>query len=197
MATLGTWDFTGSNGTAAPSGWTVRSGTWRIQDNQLAQTDAWGSRLIYYPITSADQWMELDWDAVDAASPFLMAMAVRYNNTNDDPQAEGAYVLRVDPEGSGSLTLYRGYSWLGSASGFDWGDVLRLEAEGTTIRVLHNSVQVISVTDSGRSSGGGAALTVQPSSASSGNRWDNLSVGDFSAGGGPATPGPYWGVLAN
>lgn len=60
-------------------------------------------------------------------------------------------------------------------------DVIRLEANGTTIRILVNGVVKISVTDSSVTTGNPGIFI--SSGAVNGSKWDNFAAGDFAGAG--------------
>ncbi len=172
--------FTATDGTAALARppWTVNSGTWTVSSNRMTQTEAFGARLIRYSdAISGDQWIEVDITALDS----LAEVSVRYTNTNNDPQVDGAHRVYVALDGS--LSLY-GTAFLGSAGALALPFTLRLEAQGESIRVFRNGTSVISVTDTGCRLTGAPALSLQPDATPT-NTWDNVSVGNF---GGPGVP---------
>jgi hypothetical protein len=89
---------------------------------------------------------------------------------------------------SASGTLLVNYSGTVSV-----GDIIRLEAQGTTLRVFQNGTQRISTTDTSIASGRAGIHINLPGSQFDTAVLDNWEGGDFSTGGG----GPLFGKLIN
>ncbi|MGB0971912.1 MAG: hypothetical protein ACPGVG_13270 [Mycobacterium sp.] len=78
-------------------------------------------------------------------------------------------------------------SSLGSWSGLAAGDVLKIEAEGTTIKAYVNGVERISITDSTHTTGR-QGLTAY---SGTGAVWDDFEAGVVGGGGGSSAPVLY------
>lgn len=88
--------------------------------------------------------------------------------------------INSNPAGSWQLAKFIAGAFTDLNDGTDaWasGDTARLEAQGTTIRVLRNGVQIFSVVDGGIPTGGGAGIVY--SSTATGETIDDFEGGDF------------------
>lgn len=158
----------------------------QIKDNQLRMVESTTVKgYAYYSATvGADQFSQLTYVADDA----LNGPAVRIDSAGDETNAT-MYLAMCDAAG-GNIHLYKfvgvsfeeslgtqigtaAYSWVG-------GEDVRIEANGTTIKVLIDGVEKISVTDSAISSGYfGCGAPLKASGFSDFGDWDDWSGGDL------------------
>ncbi len=156
---------------AAASGF---SGNWGLVSN-AAQTTSGGFNVSYYSGVSfpSDQWAEGVIGGLPAGKS--AGVAVRANNSSGD-----AYVFLYDVN-DGAVRMYKFVGGSPTQLGTDVsvtgsiGSVLRLDAQGTTIRGIVDGVTKISVTDSAISAGS-AGLYAGSTSCVPIDGW---SAGDF------------------
>ena len=173
--TLFTDAFTGANGTSLPTHdatWSNLSGTGEIQSNAMADGNSGsGSRSEVNLTTEDDQAVEAVLAEGGGATCYLFARHTSTGSGLLDFSGYAAYLA------GGTFIVFSRYD-SGSETnlnfdggGYSQGDVLRLECEGTTIRVLKNDVEVFSETDATYSSGKCALAT-----EATGGGWDDLVV---------------------
>jgi hypothetical protein len=177
MALPATDTFTGTNGAAInTSNWTTLLGGFSINSNR-AKGQAGADSLAFWDADTFadDQYAEVEYtnDSGYWGGPVVRAAATR------------GYWART--ENSTTITLYR----IDSAVSFNLlqtmgsltianGDVIRIEAEGSTIRVYQNGVQVgTDQSDATYSSGSGGIATY-----TDGAWLDNFEAGNLGGGGG-------------
>ena len=153
MALPATDSFTNSNGTALQShnsNWTINVGAFDIQSNGCHPNSSATEEMAHWSGDSfdADQYSDATW--VDGAAFTYVGVAARvaasahtgYEFVSDSNDASyfGKFV-------SGSYTEFS------SGAVFDASDVVRIEADGTTIAAYLNDVEWDSTTDSAISNG--------------------------------------------
>lgn len=167
-------DFTGTDGAllSARSGWTTAfdeagdgSREYEIQSNQLrgfASNPASASTIAYDfdQALNNNQYCQVEYISSNGAQPAFLLYARRTGSTNDgntyrafiNPGVGSNNVVLAKRSGGTQTTLGSAYTHT-----FTTGDVFRLEANGTTIRILIDTgsgfTSVISVTDSTHTSG--------------------------------------------
>ncbi len=176
-------NFNRSNG-GLGSNWTEQnSSSWSVEGNGVVCNSAVECAARYSAGTFAnDQYAQLKLTTYNPSWMYL-GVTVRASGTNN---WYGAYV-----GGSGStyeLMLFKmvagTWTQLGSTYSGSWAanDVIRVEANGTTIRALQNGTSRISVTDSALTSGQAGLTGYGPIDPSllKGDDWEG---GDLSTGG--------------
>ena len=179
MALPATDAFTNSNGTSltAHSGsWTAHTGAFVINSNQLASNAASSDTLAFWNADTFDNDQYAQATVTALSSPTQMGLAVRIANVG----TKTFYGIAWD-----DVNLYFFKYVDGAGELFDQsaapsvGDVMRIEAEGTTIRVLKNgsaSGAPSPVTDTSIASGP-AGITGYNNATS--NRIDNWEGGNL------------------
>lgn len=162
-------DSTTTLGTAdTGQAWTALSGTWGISSNQAYCVDANDGRVAAIETGSTDQTVTVTATIPNSSSyPGVLARLT---------DADNFYLAQIN---TGSTTIYRnsaGYSLLGTGSGAASGDVLEFSVIGTSLNLDVNGGSVISLTNSGITSGSLAGIRYATSSGSPAIRWDDFSV---------------------
>ena len=203
--TVVTDNFNRADALTLGSNWIECDGRWGIDSNCSYCIDVPTSErgIAYWNATFGDdQYAE----GVFTSPAVQTGLCVRASGGVSGPQT--AYVMvRVDP-GNAWTYLFRIVADVVTEIGQDfrsvvYGDTFRLEADGTTIRVLHNGVEIISVTDTAITSGAPGLASYRDGIAR--GRWDAWEGGDASAPtvqvddvgtGADATSGTYVTLLA-
>lgn len=170
--------FTDTNGVTLEThnaGWTVVVGGFDIYTNSLRQTaDGRGLARWTGETFSDNQYVECVLAVASASSQIGIAARIA---TNGDVTA---YVAQWNDTNIHLAKLVTGtWTQLAIATVPAVGSIVRLEPNGTTIRVLDDAVEIMSVTDSAISSGvAGVAGWYNW-----GSRLDSWAAGNISAGG--------------
>jgi hypothetical protein len=195
MTTLFSDNFNRTNSTTIGGNWSeVASGDWEIISNAVREPSAHLSAAYLINTTStgtADYSMQADitQGALVSGSNRGMGIVARYIDINNFYLAwinEFGTPVQLYSVVGGVFTVIG--SWTPGATIPD-PLTMRLECQGTTIRVFINGTSRISVTDSGLSSAGNFGLRVYSGSDFSDHRYDNVAVADFAAGGTTVNPG--------
>ena len=171
--------FTDANGTALAThnaSWTIVTGAFEINTNGVQHTFAgrglarWTGETFFN-----NQWVE--GPAGTVGSDGLIGLALRIPTNGD----VSGYYVHWSTGGTFLAKLITGTSTpLADTTAPVEGAVMRLETEGTTIRVLKNAVEILSVTDTSLTSGvAGIAAWYGPNT-----RLSHWEAGDITAGGG-------------
>lgn len=186
MALPATDNFTGTNGQAlsARTGWTVNAGSFAIQSNSLrpsaAATES-GARWSGDSF-SADQYAQCLIVGTEAGRSIGVAVRV---STSGAQTWYGVY-LSSSTIAQFFKNVAGTWTQLGSdITGWANGQTMRIEAEGTTIRVLRNGVQVASATDSAIANGAPGVGGWHSSTTSLIDDWEG---GNLGGGGGANLP---------
>ncbi len=179
--------FTSSNSTDLTTYslfWTLNRGNFKINTNAVYPNSAGDYSSAYWNATSIsnNQFAEITFNAV--STPFL-GVGVRLQSgaaiNGYILYAEGSNIFLDKMETNNPTRLITG------SSGVTTGDVLRLEANGTTLTAKKNGVTIGTVTDSTYSSG-------SPGLAGFGDgtttRGDSFNAGAVSGGGGGGSVSP-------
>lgn len=179
--------FSGTAGTAlatSDSRFTVAMGSFAVSGfGRVGPTNsAYSMAYINSETFANNQYAEVTFDAVVANGLIYAGPAVRMQSNGD------CYNFAATDGAGGTSTVYLSKMSGGASSDLSSttvtlaaGDVLRIEAEGTTIRCLKNGVQVMSVTDATFSSGN-AGINGWGNSYSALNMWD-MEFGNLSSSG--------------
>ncbi len=191
MALPGTDAFTDTNGTsltAHSANWTANNGNAQINTNELAPNLAGDDLLVRWSADTFnnDQYAQAVASLLAFLSTAYIGLAVRASTSgaNTTYGVEWAY--------GDQWYLYKTVAGTdtnlasGSPSAWSQGDTIRLEAEGTTVRVKRNSTQFTTQTDSAIASG--AAGVVGNGTATNVSRLDSWEGGNLGGGGGPVIP---------
>lgn len=162
--------------------WTLQSGsagTLSVVSNQLELlTGASGGSIYTHSDTpgSANVYAEMTYVGTSSAgTENRMYLGVR-----NDTSGNGYFILFDVGASSIFLVEFTGgsESIIGFPSPFPaTGSVVRIEANGTTIRVLDDGVEIASVTDTAHSAAGVWALRTQQESATDQQTWDDYDHG--------------------
>lgn len=184
MAVLATDDFNRANSTDLGTAWDplpspaancqIVSNTVRPSVDDTACYESYNA--VTWP---NDQYSEITLANVSGAGAGAGSVVVRAGTVGLNTYVVDAFGDKIEiwKAVSGSWTLLG--SWTGTVANTD---IIRAEAQGTTIRALHNGTQRISVTDSAHASGRsgvGAYVTLGTSLASA--QVDSWHGGDFGA----------------
>lgn len=145
--------------------WTVHSGTWGIQ-TQRAYSPASGFASIDFGVGKTNHIVEATIVVRDAQQSGVTARLVDANN---------CYIAMNLTDGF--TYLFRrnagAFNQIGSAvAGGANGDVIALSCVGTAIKVIRNSIEIISATDGTLTTGTRGGLTTLSNTA----RFDNFSI---------------------
>lgn len=197
MAVIATDDFNRANG-AIGANWTTQSPgyeTPQIVSNALRDNSAGsGEGCAWYNAWSgagggADHYSQVKVVAQDTNSSFAAHTRMSAGNM---------YYWIMDTGSGGTRNYYFGkfvsssYTDLATGStAFANNDVIRCEAQGTTIRGKVNGSTIQTQTDSALASGSpGLQVGVQSGTPLAGNIVDDWEGGNFAAGGGTKAPPP-------
>lgn len=179
MALPASDDFNRANG-ALGADWTTVMGSILIESNQVRPSSGGNDSLVYWSsdVFANDQYAELTYAAEGTFAP--IGPAVRVSGTSS-ANANG-YALHLGTDANGNARLMRFLNGTGTilstSTGWVAGDIARIEADGTTIRVKRNGVELSSITDSNVASGSAGMSSYN---AFGGERGDNWSGGDLNA----------------
>ena len=174
--------FTNSDGTALPTHnalWVENAGSFAINTNAV-YSDSTATGLARWNETFADdQFSQATYAAVETGTPRIgIATRVATSGASTGYFAwgrDGAAVNRaLGKIVTGTITYLTNDS-----TAIQVGDVIRLESEGSTQRVLINSSEILSATDTAIASG--QAGLESENNASTGKRLDDWSSGDIGA----------------
>ncbi|MFI6639935.1 hypothetical protein [Streptomyces sp. NPDC050504] len=172
-------DFNRADSTALGAGWVEVSGNWSIVSDQLSPGTDSGTVILRASgaMDSSDHYAE-----IVIATPRVASMGVCCRG---NAGFTTAYLLRHD--GGTNLSLFsvvdntfdvRGAHVTAIAP----GDVLRIQAVGSTIKGFLNGSEVISVVNSSVPSGTGVGLRSGTPSTGGEIRYDSFSAADVAAG---------------
>jgi hypothetical protein len=175
MALPATDTFAGANGSPIGANWTDLDGGFEIDTNAAKGTDSGWNFTYWDADTFADnqyaQGAFINFAGV-FSGPAVRAAATRCYYAMVTSSTEIA-LARLDAAAS-STTLQT----IGSLS-ISSGDLIRIEAEGSTLRVFLNGVQVgTDQTDATYSSGSAGIVTFSPNAG-----LDNFEAGNLGGGG--------------
>lgn len=184
MSVLASDDFNRSDSSDLGTVWDVVSGTSNAQilsNRATTTTDNADHAEIYNGVSwPDDQWAAITVHSISSVS--RVAAGVRWSGS-----AVTGYIAECSPS---QITLYRAVSgsWtsLGSYSGtVSGGDVVLLEASGSSLTVKQNGTTRITATDSSISSGAaGIYLWRAAGEPANTHGIDAWEAGDFDTGGG-------------
>lgn len=167
--------FTGADGTALTTysaNWTINTGSFLLISNALRANVSGGFSLARWSadVFPNDQKAQVDYVPA-AGSNGAIGPAVRISTAG----ATSCYGLYTDTSNLRFFRLDAGsYSEFATTTPLVFGDVMRIEAEGSTIRVYVNGVLWTSTTDSTYSAGSGGIAAFADFSY---RRVDNFSAG--------------------
>lgn len=192
MSQLVSDDFNRANGALGANWTSISTGgqAMEVSANQCGMPTGAGEGLAYYSgagwTGGADQYAEAK--AVALQSGRDIAAACRVSGAS--VAAANAYLMVINSDdvatgfGSMKVTLYKqvagAFTEITTAvtTSVSANDVIRVEAQGTTIRGKINGTTVVSVTDASLSSGNPGLYV----GSGNGSRWDDFAAGDFSGG---------------
>ncbi|MEV6014774.1 hypothetical protein [Streptomyces sp. NPDC051997] len=166
--------FDRTNSTDLGASWVEVSGDWSIVSNQLSPGAAGGTIILRAAgaMASNDHYAQVTIAATTAASHGLW---IRGNSN-----ISSGYLFRNDGSTWDLFSVIGGsFSVIGSyAAAAAPGDVVKVQAVGSTVKAFVNGIERISVTDTGVSSGTSVGLRSESTSAI---RFDDFSAADISA----------------
>lgn len=181
--------------TAADANFTIKRGNVNITGGEMRLSALSTETDIYHntDMATADHWAEVDLVFVGAVSNIYMGPCVRMS-TGVDISWFGA---EIDYD-LGTVHLYKFVGGVQTALGtpYTTGWVtgsthkIRLQAQGTTIKVYTDGVERISVTDSSLSTNTRVGLHGWSGTSLTTVRFDNFAAQALGAGGGGTTPPP-------
>ncbi|HXU01149.1 MAG TPA: hypothetical protein VN903_09160, partial [Polyangia bacterium] len=193
MTTLFTDTFTRADSTTIGNGWSEVAGNWQISSNQVYEPTT-SSSAAYLLQTSgpatADYSVQADITQGALISQFNVGVGVfaRYLDTSN------FYLAWIDQQGV-NYVLYRvsggTYTEIGRWSTSALADpvTLRLECQGSTIRMFVNGALRVTASDSALTAGGQFGIRAFNTSQFTNWRADNVVVADFGAAGTTVNPG--------
>lgn len=148
------------------------------------QANQYCAEIYTYAGMPADQYASVTLDAALGSGAYLF-LAIRYTDNGKAFGAEDTPAYVLDITASGGWFLFDWVTDVALASGsvtLSSGDVLTVAAIGTTLYVLHNSTQLVSVTNAAYSSGSTALGSYPGGSTVSTVQLSNYAMGSASVG---------------
>jgi hypothetical protein len=168
-------DFSRSDSTNLGAGWVEVSGDWSIISNQLSPGTTGGTVIVRAAsaMASNDNFAQVTIAATTAVSHGVWCRG--------DTTLNNGYAVRNNGSSWGLFSVVSGaFTSIGSyAAAAAPGDVVKIQAVGSTIKVFVNGVQRISVTDTAVTTGTYVGVR---SEANTGLAFDNFSAADVVAG---------------
>lgn len=162
--------------------WTERDGDFDIVTNAVQCITNAAVAVVYWStvVSTADYTVQAVLVNVADVGNDIGVCGRRVNNG----AADSNFYAAIQEPNWLILYLRSGGSWFTQALVAQAkvnGDVIKLSMNGSTIKVIYNGVEKISITDSNLSAAGNAGISAGDSAIS--QRWDDFTVDDFGAGG--------------
>ena len=169
-------DFNRADGSPGAT-WVQMSGTWVIVSNQLSPGTTGGTVLLRAAtaMASNDNYAQV---TIAATTPVSQGVWCRGTGTSD---LTSGYAVRNNGSNWGLFSVTAStFTSIGTYSAAAVvGDVVKIQAVGSTIKVLINGVERINVTNTAVASGTTVGIR---SEANTGLRFDDFAAGDVTTG---------------